>query len=511
MSMPVMALFIRALRVESRTMTTYLGRLALVGVILYYLLVSHASFGWRGAPGLEFFKAVLFINFFFITLGGLSYFASAISEEKEEMTLGLLRMTHLSPVAILLGKSTSRLAGAVMFLLVQAPFTLLAVTLGGVSFLQIAAAYATFLAYLVFLSGLAVFCSVVADRTSGAAGLMGLLLGGFYLGPPIGKWLWRDILNAAGADRTGFLYEWPMAVFGFLGALSPFNRIEAITRTGFSGFPVGFQAVGNALMGAGFFLLAWASFDLFTRQQKESAPARTVTAKQTRGLRLFNPGRAWADALAWKDFNFIAGGRTLLIVKFILYGLGIFGIFFWLALRHNMRWSEYCTGLMFVMLVVCFAELVLFASRVFNDESRYQTLSSLGALPMSTRAMAYRKALGCLRGVIPSAAYGILALLCSFPEWHHFDDLAALVIAHVACHGIAFLHLVVYLSLRLKRGAVAVAIGLWVFGMMIAVPTLVWISRDEAWLQWAGIGILVVFILVLHRLIGRELEKAMAA
>ena len=92
-----------------------------------------------GAPGLHFLQEMVWLNLVFITLAGLSYFASAITEEKEEMMLGLLRMTDLNPVAILLGKSTSRLVGALLLLLVQVPFVLLAVTLGGVGLLQIAA------------------------------------------------------------------------------------------------------------------------------------------------------------------------------------------------------------------------------------------------------------------------------------------------------------------------------------------------------------------------------------
>ena len=54
-----------------------------------------------------------------------------MAEEKEEQTLGLLRMTGLSPLSILLGKSTSRLCGALLLLAAQFPFTIFAVTLGG--------------------------------------------------------------------------------------------------------------------------------------------------------------------------------------------------------------------------------------------------------------------------------------------------------------------------------------------------------------------------------------------
>ena len=83
--------------------------------------------------------------------------------------LGLLRMTDLNPLSILLGKSTSRLCGALLLLAAQFPFTLLAVTLGGVSARQIVAAYLALGAYTFFLCNLALLASVVARRTGQAA------------------------------------------------------------------------------------------------------------------------------------------------------------------------------------------------------------------------------------------------------------------------------------------------------------------------------------------------------
>src|SRR5207249_1882335 len=140
-----LSLFSRAARTDTRAVSMMLARTALMLIVLFSLLPIQAMsrFGAYGAPGLHFFSSVALLNLFFISLAGLSYFASAITEEKEEMMLGLLKMTGLTPVSILLGKSTSRLAGALVLLAAQLPFVLLAVTLGGVTRLQIVAAYCT--------------------------------------------------------------------------------------------------------------------------------------------------------------------------------------------------------------------------------------------------------------------------------------------------------------------------------------------------------------------------------
>ena len=152
MNRSVLALFERALRVDLRSGQIAIVRTALAGFILVCMWPMQLAFGRgsMGAPGLAFFSTVMWASFVFITLAGLGHFASVIAEEKEVRMLGLLRMTGLSPAAILLGKSTGRLVSALLFLALTLPFALLAVTLGGVGTRQVLAGYVALTAYLVF-------------------------------------------------------------------------------------------------------------------------------------------------------------------------------------------------------------------------------------------------------------------------------------------------------------------------------------------------------------------------
>jgi len=111
---------------------------------------------------------VVFINCLFIVLAGLSHFASAITEEKEEMTLGLLRMTNLNALSILLGKSTSRVVNALLLLAAQFPFTLLAISLAA---WPCGRSCGVLHARRVhhFMANLALLASVICRRTTGAA------------------------------------------------------------------------------------------------------------------------------------------------------------------------------------------------------------------------------------------------------------------------------------------------------------------------------------------------------
>ena len=117
----------------------------------------------------------------FATLAGPLMFATCITEEKEEQTLGLLRMANVGPLSLLLGKLAPRLASALLILIVQFPFTLLAITLGGVGWSQVFAAFCTLLAHVFLIANVGLFCSVVGRRTGSAVGLCAILLFGYLI------------------------------------------------------------------------------------------------------------------------------------------------------------------------------------------------------------------------------------------------------------------------------------------------------------------------------------------
>ena len=243
MKLPALALFERSLRLETRSALMIWSRTGLLVLILFELLPiqSMARIGRMGAPGLHFLQEMVWLNLVFITLAGLSYFASAITEEKEEMMLGLLRMTDLSPVAILLGKSTSRLVGALLLLLTQVPFILLAVTLGGVGLPQIAAAYGTLLAYLFLVCNLALLFSVVFRNTTTAAAFTLAVLLVFLIGHYWAAGIEGYIATSRGLNLHQGAWSVLTTVIDFWREATPSDRLGAIFVTGFAGPAIGFQ------------------------------------------------------------------------------------------------------------------------------------------------------------------------------------------------------------------------------------------------------------------------------
>lgn len=90
-----LALGRRALQAETRMLRGHLARCLLGGFVLWTLITTRWDLFSRGAPGLDLFRSVSDDNYFFITILGTAFFATSITEEKEERTLGLLKMASV--------------------------------------------------------------------------------------------------------------------------------------------------------------------------------------------------------------------------------------------------------------------------------------------------------------------------------------------------------------------------------------------------------------------------------
>lgn len=456
-----LALLTRSLRVDARMLRTHLFRVGFAGFICMLLWVAHLTSLAFGAPGLQFFQSIIWLNIVLIVLAGVSFFATAITEEKEEETLGLLKMAGISHLGILLGKSTTRLIGAVLLLLVQFPFTLLAITLGGVTLAQVLAAYLSVLSFMLLLANVALLSSVVCRRSGNAAGMTLLLLAAYIAVPllapqTVSGLVMLEVLRP-GAELTRN-FE---AFAGALAEHSVFAQIGTTLQTGFDRHPVSPQVVSHLLGALAFFIASWLAFDRFTR---DGQPAFAV--RLTRRARASRSGmrRAWQWALVWKDFYFITGGTFLAVVKTIIYGLivvaiGVYDYYGYpgLYVSSGFRWDTYGDQITAAMLAVLVIELSLYSSRIFHDEVKGRTFETLFLLPESPSVLAYQKAAGCLLGILPAVFWLCIGAALS-PEnflWAVANPFTWYTVVLFA----AFLHLTALYSLMVKWGALPLAIG----------------------------------------------------
>ena len=471
----VFALFFRSLRGDTRSIWVHVVWLLLLVVIYGALCIAQAQSLLMGAPGLNFFRSVIYADAVFVTILGISYFSSAISEEKEEDTLGLMTMAGISPLGILLGKSTTRLFQVFLLLAVQYPFTLLAVTLGGLLPTQIYAAYAALLAYTALLANAGLFCSVLCRRSRDAAGLTVLCVVGYTI-VPICALILLEVYKSGGNVWSWLVtlkpvLEMPMQ---WLAESNVFGQLTAVTATG-TELRFTPQLVSNFLGALILFLLSWWLFGYVAHEPSTETETRAMVPRKTSRLGWFSAGRTWDAALVWKDFHFVAGGWFAVAIRcglYVgLYWLAFAAVFPW-SEQHgfqNVRWQDVTWGYQFFVVPLFVVDCTVCLSRVFQEEIRQQTLASLLMLPCTVPHIVYSKLAGCLAGLIP----GMVAILAAFLLLD--ESLATLreIIGEswvwwTVANCLLMIHLSAMFSTYVRWGAFALALGLTIGSIMVS-------------------------------------------
>lgn len=465
----ILALVGRSLRVDSRSLQSHLARFGLTAAIYVALCVAQWNSMSFGAPGLRFFYGIGYLNLTFMTLLGLSFFSTSISEEKEEDTLGLMLMAGISPLGILIGKSGGRLAQAMLLIAVQYPFTLLAVTMGGVTQAQVSAVYLGLAAYLVFLAGFGLLCSTIGSNNRSAAAYMTLGLATYLLVPRLAA----SVLAYLASNRMAVTIQ-ARAILEPIARFSVFEQMGWILTTGYGDPSFSWQVISNLSTGLLCFGLAWALFGLFSRQPGTEVMTRGLIARSRGRLRWFSPGRPWANPFAWKDYYFVSGGLGMIPVR-LAFCLGLYGI----ALMQNgfrsggpgNLYMDVSFYQVFLSLAVSIDAARILARSV-NDEIRGQTLSSLIMLPESSVSLLYAKFAGALIGWLPGVFVEIVVTAITEQGRANLAEMMRLPIGfYVTTFFILIPHLAVVLSAYLRWGAVplsvVISIGAYIGSAML--------------------------------------------
>ncbi|MDA0283064.1 MAG: hypothetical protein O3B86_06880, partial [Planctomycetota bacterium] len=465
------ALVERSMRVDTRLARTHLIRLGFALLMLLFLVQVQVAFEKYSAPGRDVFRSICWVNFFLLNLAGISFFSTVITEEKEEMTLGLLRMAGISPVGILMGKVTPRLLGVILLLSVQLPFTFLAITLGGVAVNQILAAYVALLSFAVLLAGLGAFLSTVCARSDLAASLAAATLATIYVFPFLLRDAAKQLLKG---NRISSVVRESIDEFaGSVESTTPLDSLNVILTTNYAGNPLSFQVVLNLSCGVVLFGAAWILFDVCTRNEAQSTPARGMMALFSK--RVASQSRVWRHALVWKDFNFLTGGVTAVLIKLLAYSILMGGMSVMIARRVQTEVMDNVgSTLMASMLTALIVEIPIYLSRVFREELRWQTWSGLVLLPKSIT----RVALGKLAGVAPAFLPAILVFIVGAfiaPRFFEHYLLKRVLIGYNGWYWIVqylfAVHVIVLLSLIVKWGAVPFGISIVVVPNVIFLAT----------------------------------------
>ncbi|MDF1661145.1 MAG: ABC transporter permease [Planctomycetota bacterium] len=472
---PSLALFTRVLRADTRANWTYITRIAFFAFLLFAIYGTYKGRNQLQAPGKTLFAGIVVVDFMIITLLAVSSFATSITEEKELGTLGLLRMTRVTPLAILLGKWGSRLFSVFLLLIAQCPFTILSVAFGGITLTQILAVHLSLSAYLVLTSSIALFASVVSRRNGEAVFFTIALLVIFFLTP----WILSFFSSSQGARYL--LYQ--------LSILFPTDMLQKKNYANWQS-----QLFYNHMLfsyGTSLVLLTVStlSFDYFNREGKPgkapsdvSAPLedasemKTATASPSKQAK---SRRSWAFAHVWFEFTYTAGGvlhwltRVTFALGFLVFvhysypNMKEWRLFQWILsgeytvrnghlYYHNSQAWVLFQGFAFLFL----AHLAHGYSVTIQEELRGQTLSSLTLFPVPLPQIFRQKLLGLTLAHSPYLVGLIISVMILFAQGSPLaGDLLSVRGLLLFSLSAFFVHLVAYLSLWIRWGAFFAGFG----------------------------------------------------
>lgn len=494
----VIALFVRSLRQDARSLITHIARggAVLMMVVIVYSMLSVDRLAV--SPGLSVFQAVLWINFFFISMAAIGYFATSITEEKAENTLGLLRMAGISPLALLFGKSVTRLWMALVLIAIQFPFALLAITLGGVNLRQVAATYISLGAYTFFLSGMATLCSVASRKSLRAVVYMTVLSGVLLMLPS----LMDSVVDVAGLQLASPWTERVEAATDWVRNVSVISRLQSVMAVAYDDPLIERHFIASVVGGLLFYLVAWMLFDFFTNRHSDNSPG-TLGRNLKKKLGL-TAGRTWPMAVVWKDFNFVAGGFHGWIMRFIILvaGTTLFCLADWYYFPQMFDAEDAGWILFNVTIILTIIELSVQSVRFLTEEHSAKTLPLLAMLPWSHVSTLLSKYAGALMAMLPYL-FGFVTAVTLHPEMvgdflvditDHATDFFAFTWL-VTAFGV-FLSLNTFLGSYAKWGAIPLSFAaIVVFNMCCLVPSID-TGRDAAGavffvLSWIHVGVIV--------------------
>lgn len=482
-------LALRGLRQHLRAPGWVAARATLALLLMFAVVVTAAGRGAVGASGLDLFSALVTIDFLFLAAIAIGPSSSALAEEREGDTLGVLQLAGLSPGAILFAKAGGLFASTMLLLVVQVPFATLATVLGGIDARQVATVFVLLLSTLFGAQGIALACAASAPNTRIASQRSGAAVLGWLLGPAVAVEVEALTLGATGVGAPA------TSTFGVLRKLSPLDAaLDALALQSPPLFPVAaWLGLASGVAGLAF------AVRLLRR-----GPARATTGREG-GARRPRPAHLRSGAVRWKEEQFLLGGpagrrrRTVAYAALLcLLGLLTFdprgG---WL-----LAWGQ--LGI-WTFLAIGLVEAGIAASHLYRDELRERTLFGLALLPLPPRTWALAKAHGAISALRAPRDLLLASLLLVALGRPVFLPGLVFGAGLFAMVGVLVVYLTLYLSLRLPRGAFIAASG-------IVLPPVALVAYTNSLLLFCGAFYIVPIAVVaavssLQVAIGRRVRE----
>lgn len=225
-------------------------RTCVVLVLLLALLTGFDRRSLQAAPGLQLLAWFDNTNLWVIWLCGVLLFPGVVAQEREQRTWPLLRLAGVGPGSFLVGQSLSTIVLMLLAILVQLPFLMLAVALGGTSAHMVVASTALLLAHALCAYGLALMASARARSVRMATLLAALFVLPIAFGPQLVQWL-----------LGGWLTRWGMAApLAEMSAILPLELLPRLRAGVALPADISRSILVHLTIGSAAALAAWAIF-----------------------------------------------------------------------------------------------------------------------------------------------------------------------------------------------------------------------------------------------------------
>jgi ABC-type transport system involved in multi-copper enzyme maturation permease subunit len=461
----LLTLLSHSLRQESRSTTSHRFRIGSLLVATWMLMSAHYYSWFMGSVGQAFVRSLTYLDLMLILVAGSSYFGAVITEEKEQGTLGLLKLAGFSNAGLMFGKSSARIVIAMLIFLIQLPFAFLAIVLGGTTVTQIIAAYLSLAAFLILLGNVGLILSVVCRRNSSATTLT------FVVGA-LALWSGRLAgfsLTAGPSTKVPFVRSALSGVNEFGQWFSPEVRLSETMLSRSTPLVTG-QFWASLAIAAGLFGLSWLLFDRFTEYTEAHDPHRSRAGLRPQRWQLWVT-RPRGNAMAWKEFHFAGGGFTTLIGKSLLYVALIVAAKLCEA-RFQAHYGSSLTEIVHASLfAILLLEVLAFSGSFLGGEFKEGTLPNLILTPNSFGRIVASKFLGGLVVISPTLVACVVgAFILKGHDALLFDGHPRTLV--LVTHFVLLLHLTTFYSIRVRRGAIAWALATLVLAGVFVLPLL---------------------------------------
>ncbi|MCM8532383.1 MAG: ABC transporter permease subunit [Lentisphaeraceae bacterium] len=364
-------------------------------IILASFYAIHSISSTRvDAKGNLLFSAMAMINIVAITFYGIGVFSKVVSEETQDKTMQLLRLTPLSHRSLLFGKVLPPLLNIFLLIILQLPLLTLCVTLGGVELVQIIKVYYVIILYTFCLSSIGLYTSIISDENWLAAFNFVFML--FFI------FLLSGVVSMF--EKLETVYE----KLNYLRLSNHFTQIQAIIQDNpTSLIYTTLISISICLI---FYKLSLKSFkqyddDILVANNKTKGPKRTFRFKDMPLLQKesrFHFGGKISQAIyvGALSFIFILGYAAVLNLRFD---------------RHEIAFSNIFP----LSLALCFLSNYYLLGNTIRNEINSQNWSALKLTPFTEEKVILSKILAVIKHLSPL----YLILTCYFalnlPDSYH--------------------------------------------------------------------------------------------